>query len=69
PSVERGVHYLLDTQQLDGFWKNEYSNAPGFPRFFYLKYHGYHKFFPLWALARFRNEHCKVGMLADCISR
>lgn len=56
PSVERGVQYLLDTQQLDGFWKNEYSNAPGFPRFFYLKYHGYHKFFPLWALARYRNE-------------
>ena len=22
---------------------------------FYLRYHGYPKFFPLWALARYRN--------------
>ena len=29
--------------------------ATGFPRVFYLRYHGYAKFFPLWALARFRN--------------
>ena len=27
----------------------------GFPRVFYLRYHGYARFFPLWALARFRN--------------
>jgi squalene-hopene/tetraprenyl-beta-curcumene cyclase len=26
-----------------------------FPRVFYLRYHGYAKFFPLWALARYRN--------------
>ena len=24
------------------------------PRVFYLRYHGYRKFFPLWALARYR---------------
>jgi len=29
--------------------------ATGFPRMFYLRYHGYAKFFPLWALARYRN--------------
>jgi squalene-hopene/tetraprenyl-beta-curcumene cyclase len=22
---------------------------------FYLRYHGYRKFFPLWAMARYRN--------------
>jgi squalene-hopene/tetraprenyl-beta-curcumene cyclase len=27
----------------------------GFPRVFYLRYHGYPKYFPLWALARYRN--------------
>jgi squalene-hopene/tetraprenyl-beta-curcumene cyclase len=27
----------------------------GFPRILYLRYHGYPKFFPLWALARYRN--------------
>jgi squalene-hopene/tetraprenyl-beta-curcumene cyclase len=27
----------------------------GFPRVFYLRYHGYRAYFPLMALARFRN--------------
>jgi len=33
------------------------SRAPavGFPRIFYLRYHGYAKFFPVWAMARYRN--------------
>jgi squalene-hopene/tetraprenyl-beta-curcumene cyclase len=56
PEVEAGVNFLLKNQQANGFWHDENFNAPGFPRFFYLKYHGYDKFFPLWALARYRNE-------------
>ncbi|AMK78570.1 MULTISPECIES: squalene--hopene cyclase [Methylomonas] len=55
PEVSDGVKYLLETQQADGFWHDDCFNAPGFPKFFYLKYHGYDKFFPLWALARYRN--------------
>ncbi len=55
-AVQRGVEYILRTQQENGLWRDEYFNAPGFPRVFYLKYHGYDKFFPLWALARYRNE-------------
>jgi squalene-hopene/tetraprenyl-beta-curcumene cyclase len=58
--VEAGVNYLLKTQQADGFWRDESFNAPGFPKFFYLKYHGYDKFFPLWALGRYRNERLAV---------
>ena len=54
--AKKGVNYLLKNQQADGFWQNEAFNAPGFPKFFYLKYHGYSKFFPLWALARYRNQ-------------
>jgi squalene-hopene/tetraprenyl-beta-curcumene cyclase len=27
----------------------------GFPRVFYLRYDGYSAYFPLWALARYRN--------------
>ncbi|MGH8548105.1 MAG: squalene--hopene cyclase [Methylococcales bacterium] len=53
--VEAGVDYLLNKQGADGFWKDECFTAPGFPRVFYLKYHGYSKFFPLWALARYRS--------------
>jgi squalene-hopene/tetraprenyl-beta-curcumene cyclase len=55
PEVQRGVAYLLRRQQADGGWDDPWFNAPGFPRVFFLKYHGYAKYFPLWALARYRN--------------
>lgn len=55
PEVRRGAAYLLRTQQPDGLWNDSVFNAPGFPRVFYLKYDGYDKFFPLWALARYYN--------------
>jgi squalene-hopene/tetraprenyl-beta-curcumene cyclase len=54
-SVRRGIDFLLRTQQANGFWSDPDFNAPGFPRVFYLKYHGYDKYFPLLALARYRN--------------
>jgi squalene-hopene/tetraprenyl-beta-curcumene cyclase len=54
-AVARGVAYLLATQAPDGFWSEARYTATGFPRVFYLRYHGYPKFFPLWALARYRN--------------
>jgi squalene-hopene/tetraprenyl-beta-curcumene cyclase len=55
PAVARGVAYLLRTQGNDGFWQEPRYTATGFPRVFYLRYHGYAKFFPLWALVRYRN--------------
>lgn len=55
-AVSKGIEYLLQIQQQDGLWNHPTFNAPGFPRVFYLKYHGYDKFFPLWALARYRNH-------------
>ncbi|MBM3204141.1 squalene--hopene cyclase, partial [Candidatus Woesearchaeota archaeon] len=63
-AVARGIDYLLKHQQADGFWKDDCFTAPGFPRVFYLKYHGYDKFFPLWALARYRNEQYAPGLPA-----
>lgn len=54
-AVRRGIDYLLKQQKLSGLWNDESFTAPGFPRVFYLKYHGYTKYFPLWALARYRN--------------
>lgn len=57
-AVERGAAWLLDHQQhegaLQGLWYHPTYTAPGFPRVFYLKYHGYTAYFPLWALARYR---------------
>jgi squalene-hopene/tetraprenyl-beta-curcumene cyclase len=55
PAVARGIDYLAKTQGADGFWDEARFTATGFPRVFYLRYHGYAKFFPLWALARYRN--------------
>jgi squalene-hopene/tetraprenyl-beta-curcumene cyclase len=54
-AVRRGIGFLLETQPPEGFWSDPEFNAPGFPRVFYLKYHGYDKYFPLLALARYRN--------------
>jgi squalene-hopene/tetraprenyl-beta-curcumene cyclase len=57
-AVERGISCLIEAQQrsgsLQGLWHHRSHNAPGFPRVFYLKYHGYTAYFPLWALARYR---------------
>ena len=56
PEVKAGIDFILRHQQADGVWNDKCFTAPGFPKVFYLKYHGYDKFFPLWALARYRNE-------------
>ena len=53
-AVRRAVRFLLDRQTPDGMWRDPEFTAPGFPRVFYLKYHGYTRYFPLWALARYR---------------
>ncbi|CAB3678689.1 squalene--hopene cyclase [Trinickia soli] len=55
PAVARGIEYLMKTQRDHGLWDETRFTATGFPRVFYLRYHGYRKFFPLWALARYRN--------------
>jgi squalene-hopene/tetraprenyl-beta-curcumene cyclase len=55
PAVARGIEYLKSTQTEKGLWDEQRYTATGFPRVFYLRYHGYSKFFPLWALARYRN--------------
>ena len=52
--MARGVRYLAQTQTSSGFWDEERFTATGFPRVFYLRYHGYRQFFPVWSLARFR---------------
>jgi squalene-hopene/tetraprenyl-beta-curcumene cyclase len=53
--VARGVAWLRLTQDESGLWQQDAYVGGGFPRVFYLRYHGYPKFFPLWALARYRN--------------
>jgi squalene-hopene/tetraprenyl-beta-curcumene cyclase len=54
-AVALGIRYLQNTQGPDGLWLQDHYTGGGFPRVFYLRYHGYPKYFPLWALARYRN--------------
>ena len=54
-AVSRGIEYLLDAPRQGARWDEEWFTAVGFPRVFYLRYHGYAAYFPLWALARYRN--------------
>jgi len=55
PAVARGIAFLMERQNADGLWDEPWYTAVGFPRVFYLRYHGYRAFFPLFALARYRN--------------
>jgi len=53
-AVKRGIEWLARAQGQDGEWEEAPYTAVGFPRVFYLRYHGYRLFFPLMALARYR---------------
>ncbi|MEM8824856.1 MAG: squalene--hopene cyclase [Pseudomonadota bacterium] len=55
PEVAKGVQYLEDAPRDGVRWQEDLFTGTGFPRVFYLKYHGYAAYFPLWALARHRN--------------
>jgi squalene-hopene/tetraprenyl-beta-curcumene cyclase len=54
-AVRRGAEFLMRSRQADGLWSDPSYTAPGFPRVFYLRYHGYSAYFPLWALAAYRS--------------
>ncbi|MDH5763761.1 MAG: squalene--hopene cyclase, partial [Nitrospinota bacterium] len=56
PAVKRGIDYLIQQQKADGSWYEDQFTGTGFPIHFYIKYHMYQIFFPLMALARYRNK-------------
>ncbi len=56
PAVKRGVAFITAApRDADGRWSEPWFTAVGFPRVFYLRYHGYAAIFPLQALARYRD--------------
>lgn len=52
-SVQRGIAYLVRSQQTDGSWRELEFTGTGFPRVFYLRYHMYPMYFPLLAIAQY----------------
>lgn len=52
-AVRRGIAWLIETQNEDGTWTEDWWTGTGFPKVFYLKYHLYRISFPLMALSRF----------------
>jgi squalene-hopene/tetraprenyl-beta-curcumene cyclase len=67
-AVRRGVAYLKAAPREGARWREDLWTGVGFPRVFYLKYHGYGAYFPLWALARYdrlvrsNDRRVRVGM-------
>ena len=61
PSVQRGLRYLISTQQPDGSWHEPQITGTGFPGVFYLKYDMYRQNFPLLALATYVNYKRSFG--------
>ena len=55
-SVEKGIQYLVDTQNADGTWDEPWYTGTGFPKVFYLRYHLYRQYFPLMALGRYQRS-------------
>ena len=64
-SVIRGITYLIRHQEKDGSWEEVRHTGTGFPRVFYLRYHWYCQYFPLWALAMYRNLKARGHSRAD----
>jgi len=56
PAIGKAVNWLMDKQNSDGSWPEEDFTGTGFPGVFYLKYHLYRNYFPVYALSRFRNQ-------------
>jgi len=58
-AARRGIQWLIDHQDDDGNWQENFYTGTGFPKVFYLKYHLYRLYFPLTALARYERLSAK----------
>ncbi|MFS2008702.1 squalene--hopene cyclase [Azospirillum sp. CT11-132] len=63
--VQRGIAFLGQAPRNGAHWLEKHHTGVGFPRVFYLRYHGYSAYFPLWALARYRAQHRRNRMMID----
>jgi squalene-hopene/tetraprenyl-beta-curcumene cyclase len=52
-SLQKGVEFLVKTQDDAGQWHEDLATGTGFPKVFYLTYHLYRDSFPLLALSAY----------------
>ena len=64
-AVKAGVRYLLASY--DNGWDERHFTGTGFPRVFYLRYHGYSLFFPVWALAVYARHGSGIATVQDAV--
>ncbi len=67
-SVAKGVRWLLEHQNSDGSWNEKDYTGTGFPRVFYLAYHMYRDYFPLFALTTYRRAMQPVAATSNAAS-
>ncbi len=51
--MEKGLKFLTNSKIK---FKEDYFTAVGFPKVFYLKYHGYAEYFPLLVISKIKNQ-------------
>lgn len=64
-AVRSGVRYM--TKTYDNGWDEKHFTGTGFPRVFYLRYHGYSLFFPVWALAVYSRLRSGVETVQETV--
>jgi len=55
-SVKDGFRWLLENQTTEGTWDEEIFTGTGFPKVFYLRYHLYRHYFPLYAFGMLQRK-------------
>ncbi|MDA0840247.1 MAG: squalene--hopene cyclase [Planctomycetota bacterium] len=55
-AVQEGIRYLIETQNPDGSWDEDWFTGTGFPKVYYLEYTMYRHYFPLLALSHYRDD-------------
>lgn len=58
-AVRRGIEFLEQAPREGVRWQEDFYTGTGFPEVFYLRYHGYAAYFPLWAMGRYRRLMAK----------
>jgi len=53
--IINGINFLKKNFDKKKLWTDHNFNAVGFPKVFYITYHGYAKYFTNWALSRYQN--------------